>query len=130
VKPATTIRRIMDAVKGNRFNFANEWALQEGLAAAFGDAGLFYRREVCLGQGRADRIDFMVEGIGVEVKCQGSATAVRSQLLRYLAHPEVLGLLLISTYCYSERAVNQGLAPPRVKGKPVRSLILFRGLQG
>jgi hypothetical protein len=93
------------------FRCITEAELQEALAALFAARGLEVEREARLGP--ADRIDFLVDGIGVEVKTGGSPAEVLRQLDRYLASRWVRELLLITT-----RAAHRAL-PATLRGKPI-----------
>jgi hypothetical protein len=87
------IDRIGAAIAAHRFNFGNEEEFQRGIAEAFKTMGIEYRREVVL-TGK-DRIDFMLaDGLGVEVKIDGSISALTRQLHRY-AQLEALKTLVV-----------------------------------
>lgn len=107
-----------------RFSCAPESALQKGIAEALKALGLTFEREARLGQ--RDRIDLLVGApsdarLGLEVKVQGAFPAVVRQVQRYLAHPEVSGLLLVTT-----RAGHTEL-PSTLGGKPVAVLHVSQG---
>ena len=109
---------------GWRFPCSPESALQKGIAEALTSLGLTFEREARLGQ--RDRIDFIVgpaggPRLGLEVKVQGAFPAVARQIQRYQAHPEVSGLLLVTT-----RAGHTEL-PPSLGGKPVAVLHVTPG---
>ena len=97
----------------------DEARLQEEIAALLTVEGFTYEREVRLTT--TDRIDFMVGGIGIEVKVQGSALAVMRQLLRYAEHERVSELILFTT-----RA--QIVVPSELGGKPVHTARYYAGL--
>ena len=73
----------------------DELRLQDEIAAFLTLSSISHRREVLLS--KADRVDFLVGTIGVEVKVKGSRHAVISQLLRYAAHEAVTELVLFTT---------------------------------
>ncbi|MCB2412375.1 hypothetical protein LGT39_05870 [Demequina sp. TTPB684] len=91
---ALVVREVIEA--GEPYQFTGERQLQERLAVAltsrFGD---LVHREDRLNDRM--RIDFMVGGVGVEVKVKGAAPTVARQLAAYAAHPAVDELLLVST---------------------------------
>jgi hypothetical protein len=90
------------------------------LGADFPEAAI--RWEVRLGS-QADRIDLLAEfseaRIGIEVKIDGSAQAVRRQLERYAKTGRVDELILFTTKASHERELNRNwaLAEPR-GGRP------------
>ena len=95
---------------------ANEADLQARLAVELAALPVVVHREHRLD--RASRLDFLVEGVAVEVKVGGTLAAVTRQLFRYADYPAVLGLLLVSTR-YDHRRV-----PEVVLGKPCACLCL------
>ncbi|NTX08920.1 hypothetical protein [Myxococcus sp. CA040A] len=112
--------RLRSLILGHRFRCTGEAQLQAALEQVLTQACLSFRREVVLGD--AGRIDFMVGHLGVEVKVDGSISAVTRQLLDYAEREEVHGLLLITT-----RSHHDGL-PALMRGKPVRVAVLRGGL--
>jgi hypothetical protein len=94
----------------------DEYVLQRHLGAVLPS---YARREVDLGD--AGRIDFMVRcrtlphvlDVGVEVKVDGGADAVLRQLATYLEHPDVAGIVLVTT-----KAAHRGL-PRELHDKPI-----------
>lgn len=91
----STLDQVLAVIRGHRFLYTNEDELQEGIATALERAGLDARREVRLGD--RDRIDLLVEDVGIEVKVRGSASAAYAQLQRYAAHDDVAHLVLVTT---------------------------------
>lgn len=81
-------------------------------------AGIEHRREVFLTP--KDRPDFMVEGVAIELKVDGSAPEVTRQLMRYVQHPYVTGVVLVTT------RQRHMCMPPTMQGKPVRCLFVGR----
>lgn len=77
------------------------------------------QREVVLST--EDRVDFLVEGIAVEIKVKCPANQVLRQLSRYAQHERVREILLLSV----TRAPLQKL-PRELNGKPVRGLHIGR----
>ena len=78
-------------------------------------------REVVLSP--SDRVDFMVDGIAVELKVKCSTNEILRQLERYAQHESVREILLLSV----TRAPLLKL-PPSLNGKPVRGLHIGRFL--
>lgn len=101
-----------------RLPVSNEAAMQEALARALSAEGVPHRREVTRG---ADRIDFVVGRVGLELKVKGSVTEVRRQLDRYTAWPELDELVLVTTRGHHLRIGDS------INGKPVRVHIV-RGM--
>ncbi|QDE83274.1 hypothetical protein [Myxococcus xanthus] len=112
--------RLRALVTAHRFRCVGEAQLQQALAQVFTEAELPFQREVVLGD--AGRIDFMVGALGVEVKVEGSVSAVTRQILDYAEREEVHGLLLVTT-----RSHHDGM-PAQMRGKPVRVAVLRGGL--
>lgn len=108
---------VAGVVRKYRFGFVAEDQLQLGLAAAFEAEGLEAEREVRLSP--RDRIDFLIGGVGVEVKVDGSAAQVERQLARYAQSPRVHSLVLV-TNC-----VRHGNVARELNGKPVTVLANF-----
>lgn len=122
------------ALAGFRYRYQDEAELQAGLAEVLG-------RGPRLSQviGRVDRehrldarsrIDFLVTSrsgrrYGVEVKMQGSPTALRRQLWRYAEFPAVEGLLLVC----GRRALLAGIeGRSEVLDKPFLVVETWEGL--
>lgn len=101
-----------------RLPVSNEAAMQEALARALAAEGVPYQREVTRG---ADRIDFVVGRVGLELKVKGSVTEVHRQLDRYTAWPELDELVLVTTRGQHLRVGDS------INGKPVRVHIV-RGM--
>jgi hypothetical protein len=95
VAVAPTAAAVAALVRAHRFAYHDEATLQAGLAACLAAAGLPVRREVDLG--RLGRIDLLVARVGIEVKVAGSLDAVGRQVRRYLLHPDVDEVVLVST---------------------------------
>jgi hypothetical protein len=108
--------QIAVVIKGQRYRYADEARLQEGIAGALAAAGIDAEREVHLA-GR-DRIDFMAGSLGIEVKIAGQPADVARQLARYAKSPEVTELMLVTT-----RARHRSV-PREIGGKPVYVVLL------
>lgn len=87
---------VLKVLSQYRFNFQSEKELQEGIAKALGENSIEFTREFTLSP--KDRVDFLLpEGIGIEVKLDGSANKLASQVRRYLDHEELSGLIVVAT---------------------------------
>jgi hypothetical protein len=85
---ATDLRRL-------RFRYCNEAELQDGIAGAMTNLEYNVLREVILTP--QDRVDFLVDGVGIEVKVKGPTAAVVRQLARYAQHDAIEALILVTT---------------------------------
>lgn len=101
-----------------RFRSRLETDVQDGIAeilgAAYGDE---MRREVELG--KENRIDFLVGGVGLEVKTRGTLIDIVRQAQRYVARPEVTALIIAAT-----RAQLLVDLPRTLGGKPLVTIHL------
>ena len=95
----------------------NEYQLHEHIAAALRDGGFVIQHEARLGP--RCRIDFLTEGIGIEIK-RGKVEKARilTQLRKYADCEQVQGLILVT-----EKNVP---LPHTIYGKPVRLICLNR----
>jgi hypothetical protein len=101
------------AIRGRVLVAASELELQAQIADELFSAGIWYERERHLGL--AGTIDFYVPEarLGVEIKVDGSPSAVLQQLFRYAGSEDVRALLLVTT-----RATHRGLGGV-LQGKPI-----------
>ena len=106
--------RLLPALHTHGFGFSSEEDLQTGIASALEASGIAFEREVRL-SGR-DRIDFLVGAIGVEVKTDGTLSALLRQLSRYAEH-RAIGQLVVVT-----NRARLTVLPPMLRGK---GLFLF-----
>lgn len=90
-----TAEDIIAAIHGFEFHYSDEHQLQEGLAAALTERGFDVRREVRLNS--HDRIDLVVDRVGIEVKIQGRAASVQRQCRRYLASDALDEVVLVTS---------------------------------
>ncbi|WP_435018436.1 hypothetical protein TA3x_000410 [Tundrisphaera sp. TA3] len=102
------IQTVIEIIRATRLDLSTEKRAQADLEQAFVKAGIAFEREVHLTQ--ADIIDFLVEGLGIELKVRrdGKKT-IYKQLCRYARHPRVDQLLLASN-------LSMGL-PAAIEGK-------------
>lgn len=111
-------KALLEAIRATRFHYTSEDDLQRGLAALLDQVGVQYEREFYLDA--HSRLDFMIEGgLGIETKIDGSASELGYQILRYLQHESVKGMLVVTT-----RSSHRDL-PPALEGKPVWVVYLF-----
>ncbi|HWJ71895.1 MAG TPA: hypothetical protein VNX29_01900 [Kaistia sp.] len=97
----TALMVLRNAVERARVDLSTEKRAQADLEATFDairPAGRV-RREVRLSN--EDIIDFVVDGVGVEVKIGGSAPAIYRQLRRYAEHEDIRALLLVTSVAMS-----------------------------
>lgn len=112
-----TSARLREVLGMYRYNFSSERELQDGIAQVLFQRGIRFDREVRLAPG--DVIDFLVEGVGLEVKVEGGPVEIRRQLLRYAKAPRVTALLLVT-----RKAQHDGQFPRKLGGKDVAVLTL------
>lgn len=96
-------------LRRTRMRVGNEAALQQSIEDALATAGYTYEREARLSA--ADRIDFLVGGVGIEAKARYAKRAIYRQLERYAAQPQIAALILVT-------GTAMGL-PAEIGGKPV-----------
>ncbi len=113
-----TVKDLVTALRGCRFNFSNEADLQEGIEEVLTARGWRFEREHAL-EG-AGVIDFLLAGgIGIEVKIKGSPVLVTRQLLRYAGCTEVKELVLVTARS------RLGDLPDTLQGKRVTVVSLW-----
>jgi hypothetical protein len=116
--PSPTAAQVREALARYRMPVSVEKAMQDAVESALLAEGLDFKREVTRG---ADRIDFVVGSVGVELKVKGSAAEVLRQLERYAAWDDLTELLLVTT-----RGHHLAM-PSAIKGKTV-FVHIVRGL--
>ena len=89
-----TARELAQRLARYRFPVSVERAMQDAVESALRAEKLEFRREVTRG---ADRIDFVVGSVGVELKVKGSVADLVRQLERYSAWDDLTELLLVTT---------------------------------
>lgn len=112
---------VSDTVANLRRTFAglscavtDEAALSAIVRARLESGGFALRSEVALDGNRRNRIDFVVDGVGLELKTDGSPAAVLRQIDRYSVAEELCAVVLITT----RRSHLRGL-PSELRGKPI-----------
>lgn len=113
--PNATLSRLAQIVRSNRYRFADEYDLQDGVAEALRLAEVPFEREVKV---RGGRLDFLVEGFAVEVKVTCPRSDVERQARRYIEGGEVDGVLVVAM------TPKHGALPKEIAGKPVEVVIL------
>lgn len=106
------VGQLVRALRSHAFHFSNEAELQSGIETALRREGISFVREVPLTE--RDRIDFLCERLGVEVKLNVSPNEVIRQLHRY-AQSDLLDALLLITS--SMRLA--GAIPAEMNGKNI-----------
>jgi hypothetical protein len=115
------MERLIAALRANRYRYANEKELQDGIEQVLERNGVPFKREVRISAG--DVVDFLVEGsIALEVKIDGGLSKVTRQLHRYAQQDRVREVLLVTTRW---RHSNM---PGLINGKPIRVLALLEGI--
>lgn len=119
----TPTASVAAAIAIHDYRYSNEDDLQAGLAAALTAVGYTVEREVRLSP--VDRIDLVVDRVGVEVKVAAAGRVtptdrVLTQLARYAASGRVDALLLVTT---SHRHTT---LPDRVGGVPLTVHVVGR----
>lgn len=109
--------RIIELLTTHRLPLSDERLLQEAVRDLFEAAAFDFAREVHLGP--RDIVDFMVEGVAVEIKIKGNRRSIYRQLERYCVHDAVRSIVL---------ATNVPMALPLdICGKPASIAALGRG---
>lgn len=88
------INTIAKLLQGKRLSLQIEKKTQTEIEQILMDASVMYNREFALSKGSI--IDFLIEGIGIEVKLKASSKAIFQQLLRYSQFEEIKGIILVT----------------------------------
>jgi len=111
-----TTAAIVAAVRRGRYSYRQETQLHLGLEAAMRHAGINPVPEVRLNA--RDRIDFVVDRVGVEVKIKGTVDSLHRQLMRYADSDQLDELLVITTDPHHRDL------PPTLNEKPLTVLVI------
>lgn len=103
-----TVKKLLSVAQRARVCVTDEKRAQAELAVVFADAGIIAEREVVLSP--RDIVDFMVDGVAIELKIKGSRKAIYRQLERYAEHDRVHEILLLTSRCMS--------LPDTINGRP------------
>ena len=106
-----TIAELHRLLSGYRIRFNSERELQDGIERVLIGAALSFERECRLSD--RDRIDFLCNRVGIEVKIASSYSQVLTQLFRYAQSPRLDSLLLITN---KSRQLDM---PKTILSKPV-----------
>lgn len=109
---------VLDALETLRIaDVPEESDLHALIARAFQARGLDFEHEAVLGPGK--RVDFLVDGIAIEVK-KGKPVKSRllTQLKGYLQSEKVHGIIVV--------AQQRVLLPQTLNGKPIKCVVLNR----
>lgn len=110
---STTASQLVETLGRFRFDESSEERLQDGIEAVLRDLGVAFVREARLSD--EDRIDFIThDGVGIEVKVDGSAASVLRQLHRYAHLDTVQALVLVTTKRRHQVPAALGKKPVRV----------------
>jgi hypothetical protein len=102
------IATLVSLIRASKIDLSNEKQAQADVEQLLIQAKIPFEREVRLTD--LDVIDFVIQGIGVELKLRGARKKeVYRQLCRYARHPRIDILLLASN-------LSMGL-PPKIEGK-------------
>jgi hypothetical protein len=123
------MRTVVETILAHRITGLDEYHLQAGLAKLFAQEGLAFEREAVLTT--ADRIDFLhPDGIGIECKVKDSPSKVAAQVVRYLKHDRVLGLILVTNQVRLGHSLPGSLSITGLDGvvrdKPILVAALWR----
>lgn len=107
---------LYDVLKNLRVHMVTEeFIIHERIKSLLDEQGISFRHEVSIGKG--SRIDFIVDGIGIEVKKgKPNRSSVLNQLSRYSESDEIDGLILVI-----ERSMDM---PEQLNGKECRVVAL------
>ena len=112
------LQQVAELLSKHRFRFTSEMELQAGIALVLETHGVLFQREYVISN--ADRLDFfLLGGLAIEVKIDGTLMQALRQVSRYANHPEILGILLIGTPRWLPEV------PPALNSKPVQGLRLL-----
>lgn len=111
---------IVEILEAYEFDLSSEEDLQDGISQVLDQEGVDYDREVSLSP--QDRIDFLIDDVGIEVKINGSLTSVMQQLQRYAKSDRINSIILVTGRIQLSRI------PDRLNGKPLRVAALLSSL--
>ena len=86
---------ILNYIKTLKIPHENEAVMQDFLYLKLKERFPKTLREFSLS--KKDRIDFFIEGVGIECKVQGAPLRIYRQLERYCTHPEIVEIILITS---------------------------------
>ena len=117
---AVRLKNIYNALHGKAVVVSSEAALGTLVRNLLTDASLKVEAEVQIGEGNKDRIDFLVDRIGIELKTKGSWAEVFRQLERYALSDKLDAVVLVTT----KRRVASAARGHSLNGKPVVAICI------
>lgn len=115
-----TVEEIEKAVKSYKYRFVSEEELQDALEMCFNRAQLPFVREAILSP--RDRVDFLFEDIGLEVKIGGGLSEVTRQLHRYAQLDSIKSIILVTS------KMQLAKLPNSINDKPIRIITLMNSV--
>ena len=106
---------IVDILRAHRFAFTSELELQDGIASLLSRLPGYLREEYL---SATDRPDFRIGGTVVEVKVDGSLSALVRQVGRYARYDVVEEIVVVT----SRRRL--AVLPESIGGKPVAAVVV------
>lgn len=116
-----TLSALARALGAVRYRYSSEVQLHELMEQVIASAGFEAVREHILD--RANRADFWLDGLVIEVKVDGTMSEALRQVDRYIHLPQVRGVLLAATPSWAAQALKQR---PQWQGKPFQMARLQR----
>lgn len=95
IRPPLTAEDVLAVLSRFRISGPTEAVIQARIEQALKTAEVEHQREVELSP--KDRIDFMVDSVGVEVKIQGTRAEIIRQLSRYIHSDRVTEIVLAAS---------------------------------
>lgn len=102
------MKDILALLSRHRFDLSNEKRTQSDIESVLTAAGIVHEREKRLSG--ADIVDFLVDGVAIEVKIGGSRREIYRQLCRYAEHEAVRAIILVANLPMT--------LPPTINGRP------------
>jgi len=108
---AADVAAIAEQIRAHAYAFTDERELQDGLAIVLADVAGLHREHSFSPQ---DRIDFLLpDGVGIEVKIDGSLSDLARQVHRYAQREEITALIVVTN------RLRLAELPETINGKPV-----------
>lgn len=104
----------MSGIQTARFSLESEKVTQAEIGKMLYEKCIPHHRELALSKGSI--IDFLIDGVGIEVKLRASPKAIFQQLLRYCQFEEVNAIILITNKMIK--------LPPTINKKPTHVINL------
>ena len=111
-----TIKKIKESIEGRIYDLSDEKATQAQIEQLLSEFEV--SREHRLSQHHV--VDFMIDGVAVEIKVKGQATAILRQCEKYCSFDEVKALVLVT-------GRSMGF-PEELNGKPCYYISLSKGM--